>query len=120
MYAKGLDVVGAVRSAGEVRQVELDLVPAVVQPHRHRADERLDACRALVVAGAEPSTDVLVVKHLHTHTHAHTHARTHARTHAHTHTHTSPFIIIHNFIYFHHKCGSKKKNTKKQNLTKLN
>jgi len=97
LYAKGLDVVGAVRSAGEVRQVELDLVPAVVQPHRHRADERLDACRALVVAGAEPSTDVLVVKHLHTHTHAHAH------------THTSPFIIIHNCIYFHHKCGSKKR-----------
>ena len=36
-----LHVVGAVRAPGEVRQVELDLVPALVQPHRHRADKRL-------------------------------------------------------------------------------
>ena len=37
-----LDVVGTVRAAREVAQVELDLVPALVQAHRHRADERLD------------------------------------------------------------------------------
>ena len=36
-----LHVVGAVRAPGEVRQVKLDLVPAFVQPHRHRADKRL-------------------------------------------------------------------------------
>ena len=36
-----LHVVGAVRPPGEVRQVELDLVPALVQPHWHRADKRL-------------------------------------------------------------------------------
>ena len=36
-----LHVVGAVRPPGEVRQVKLDLVPALVQPHRHRADKRL-------------------------------------------------------------------------------
>jgi len=94
LYAKGLDVVGAVRSAGEVRQVELDLVPAVVQPHRHRADERLDACRALVVAGAEPSTDVLVVKHLHTHTHA----RTQTHTHRHLLLYTTVFIFTTNVV----------------------
>jgi len=104
LYAKGLDVVGAVRSAGEVRQVELDLVPAVVQPHRHRADERLDACRALVVAGAEPSTDVLVVKHLHTHAHTH--------THRHLLLYTTVFIFTTNVVA--------KKEYKKQNLTKLN
>ena len=44
-----LHVVGAVRPPGEVRQVELDLVPALVQPHRHRADKRLHPGRGLQV-----------------------------------------------------------------------
>ena len=35
-----LDIVGSICSAGEVGQVELDLVPALVESHRHRADER--------------------------------------------------------------------------------
>jgi hypothetical protein len=38
-----------VRAAREVCQVELDLVPAVVQAHGHSADEGLHARRALVV-----------------------------------------------------------------------
>ena len=41
LYAESLDVVGAVSSAREVCQVELDLVPTVVEPHRHRAYEGL-------------------------------------------------------------------------------
>ena len=41
LHAERLNVVGAVGAAGEVGQVELDLVPALVQPHRHRADKRL-------------------------------------------------------------------------------
>ena len=59
------DVVGAVGAPRKVGQVELDLVPAVVEPQGHGADERLDARRALVVAGAEASAHVLVVEHLH-------------------------------------------------------
>jgi len=59
-----LDVVGAVGAPCEVREVELDLVPAVVQPHRHGADERFDTRRALVVAGAKSPTNVLVIQHL--------------------------------------------------------
>jgi len=60
-----LDVVGAVSASSEVREVELDLVPAAVQSHRQHAAERVDASRALVVAGAEPTTNVLVIKNLH-------------------------------------------------------
>ena len=41
LYAESLDVVGAVRSTREVCQVELDLVPSVVQPHGHCAYEGL-------------------------------------------------------------------------------
>ena len=58
---KCFDVVSAVRASREVGQVELDLVPAFVQSHRHRADERLDASRALVVARTKTPTHVLIV-----------------------------------------------------------
>mmetsp|Transcript_4432 Transcript_4432/g.11627 ORF Transcript_4432/g.11627 Transcript_4432/m.11627 type:complete len:264 (+) Transcript_4432:95-886(+) len=60
-----LDVVRAVRTTRKVRQVELDLVPALVEAHRHRANERLHARGRLVVGGAEAAADILVVKHLH-------------------------------------------------------
>ncbi len=60
--AQCLDVVGAVRAAGEVGQVELDLVPALVEAHRHRADEGLDARRRLVVGRAEAAAQALVVE----------------------------------------------------------
>lgn len=42
-----LNVVGSVRPSREVRQVELDLVPALVQSHGHCADEWFDSGRAL-------------------------------------------------------------------------
>lgn len=64
LHSQGLDVVGAVRTTREVGQVELDLVPAVVQPHGHGADEGLHPSRALVVAGPETPTDVLIIQHL--------------------------------------------------------
>ena len=62
--SEGLDVVGSVSSASEVTQVELDLVPALVQSHWHRADEGLHSGGALVVGGPEATTDVLVVEDL--------------------------------------------------------
>jgi hypothetical protein len=62
---EGLDVVGTVGTAGEVRQVELNLIPALVESHGHGADEGLDAGCALVVGGAEATAHVLVVQDLH-------------------------------------------------------
>merc|ERR1719487_2637656 len=44
-----LDVVRAVRTAREIRQVELDLIPALVKTHWHGADEWLHPRRRLVV-----------------------------------------------------------------------
>ena len=64
LYAQRFDVVGSVGATRKVRQVELNLVPTVIEPHRHRADERLDARRALVVAGSETALHVLVIQHL--------------------------------------------------------
>ena len=61
---EGLDVVGSVGTAGEIGEVELDLVPALVEAHGHGADEGLHAGGALVVGGAEAAAHVLVVEHL--------------------------------------------------------
>lgn len=65
LHAQRLLVVGAVGSTRELGQVELQLVPAVVQLNRHRADERLHPGGGLVVAGAEATPHVLVVQHQH-------------------------------------------------------
>mmetsp|Transcript_33647 Transcript_33647/g.89221 ORF Transcript_33647/g.89221 Transcript_33647/m.89221 type:complete len:218 (+) Transcript_33647:29-682(+) len=62
LHAQRLDVVRAVGPAGEVREVELDLVPALIQAHGHGADEGLHARRALVVGGPEAPADLLVVQ----------------------------------------------------------
>lgn len=59
-----LDVVGSVGSSSKVRKVELDLVPAVIKPHWHRANERLHSCSRLVVTGSETPSYVLVIEHL--------------------------------------------------------
>lgn len=61
LHSQGLDVVCAVRPPGEIRQIELNLVPAVIQPHGHGTDERLDAGGALVVTCSKPSANVFVI-----------------------------------------------------------
>jgi len=63
--AEGFDVVGTVSTTGEIGQIELNLIPAFIQTHGHRTDERLDAGRGLVVGRAESTADVLVIEHLH-------------------------------------------------------
>ena len=63
--AESLNVVGTVRTTGEVGQVKLDLVPALIETHGHRADERLDTRCRLVIGGTEASAHVLVIQHLH-------------------------------------------------------
>jgi len=65
LHSKRFNVIGAVSTTCEIRQVELNLVPAIVKPHRHRADKWLDPRHGLVVGCTEPSTDILVVQHLH-------------------------------------------------------
>ena len=39
---EGLNVVGTVGSSGEIRQVELNLIPSLIESHWHGADEWLD------------------------------------------------------------------------------
>ena len=49
---------------GKVCQVELYLIPAVVQPHGHRADERLHPRGRLVVGSTEPPSHIFVIQNL--------------------------------------------------------
>ena len=58
---KSLDIVGAISSSGEVAEIELDLVPALIESHGHRADEWLDTRCALIVGGSESSSHVLII-----------------------------------------------------------
>jgi len=64
-HSERLDVVRAVCTSREVREVELNLIPALIQSHRHRADEWLYARCRLVVGSTEASANALVVKYLH-------------------------------------------------------
>jgi len=59
----GLDVVRSVRTPSEITQVELNLVPALVETHGHGADEGFHARRALIVRCTESSADTLVIQH---------------------------------------------------------
>lgn len=61
LYTEGLNVIGTICSSCEVGKIELNLVPAIVQTHGHRTNERLYTGRALVVRGSESPSYILVV-----------------------------------------------------------
>ena len=61
---EGLNIVGTVSSSGEIRQVELNLIPALIKSHWHGADERLDTSGRLIVGSSESTTHVLVIEYL--------------------------------------------------------
>jgi hypothetical protein len=58
------NIVSTVGTSGEVRQVELDLIPALITSHGHGANEWLNASCRLVVGRAEAAPDILVVQDL--------------------------------------------------------
>ena len=64
LNSEGLDVVGTVGTAGEVRQVELDLIPSLIKSHGHCANEWLDSCCRLIVGGSESSSNTLIIQNL--------------------------------------------------------
>ena len=57
LNSEGLYVIGTVRSPGEIRQVELNLIPSFIESHGHGADEWLDSGGGLVVGGSESTSD---------------------------------------------------------------
>ncbi len=49
LNSQSLNVVGTIGTTSEIRQVELDLIPALVESHGHGTDERLNTGRRLIV-----------------------------------------------------------------------
>lgn len=64
LNSKSLYIVSTIGSSREIRQVELNLIPALIKSHWHRADERLDSCGTLIIGGSESSSDALVIEYL--------------------------------------------------------
>lgn len=46
---KRFNVVGSIGSSGEIRQVELNLIPSLVQSHGHSTNEGLNSSCALII-----------------------------------------------------------------------
>ena len=65
LHPQCLYVVGTVSSASEIGQVELNLVPALVESHGHCAYERFYPCSWLIIGCTETSSDTLVIEYLH-------------------------------------------------------
>ena len=64
LNSQSLYVVGSVSSSREIRQVELNLIPTLIQSHGHRTDEWLHSSRRLVVGGSESTSNALIVENL--------------------------------------------------------
>ena len=61
---QSLNIVASIGPSCEIWQIELDLIPPLIQPHWHGADEGLHSCGRLVVWGSKSSSDILVVQNL--------------------------------------------------------
>jgi len=64
LNSQGLYVVGTISSSGEIRQVELNLIPAFIKSHWHGTDEWLDSCGTLIIGGSESSSHALIIEYL--------------------------------------------------------
>ena len=65
LNSEGFYVVGTVGPSGEIRQVELNLIPALIKSHWHCANEWLDSGSGLIVGGSESTSNALVIEDLH-------------------------------------------------------
>ena len=57
-------IVCSISSTSEIRQIELNLVPAIIQTHWHCTDKWFDSGSTLVVWGSESSPDILIIQNL--------------------------------------------------------
>lgn len=62
LHSQRLNVVGTVGSSCEIRQVELNLIPTLIQSHGHCAYKGLDTGSRLIIRCSESSADVLVIQ----------------------------------------------------------
>jgi hypothetical protein len=59
-----LHVVRSVGPASEIGQIELNLVPAFVQTHRHGANKRLHSRCGLIIRGSKPPLYTFIIENL--------------------------------------------------------
>ena len=64
LNSQSFNIVGTVSSPGEIRQVELDLIPSFIQSHGHGTDEWLYTGCGLIVGSSESSSDTLIIQDL--------------------------------------------------------
>ena len=64
LNSKSLYVVGTIGSSGEIRQVELNLIPSFIESHWHSANKRFYSCSWLIVGGSESTSNWFVIKYL--------------------------------------------------------
>lgn len=63
-HSKGLNVIWSIGSPCEIGKVELNLVPAFIQPHGHCAYKRFHSCCWLIIWSSESTPHILVVQDL--------------------------------------------------------
>ena len=64
LNSKSLYVVGTVGSSSEIRQVKLNLIPALIESHWHGANKRFYPSSWLIVGGSESTSNRFVIKYL--------------------------------------------------------
>jgi len=64
-HTQSFYIVATVSPTGEIRQIELNLIPSLIQPHWHGADKWFNPCGWLIIGGTETSSNVLIIKNLH-------------------------------------------------------
>jgi len=64
LHSQSFYIVGAVGSSCKVRKVKLNLIPTLVQTHRHGAYERFNPSGRLIIASAEPAPDIFIIQNL--------------------------------------------------------
>ena len=63
-HSESLNVVATIGPSREIRQVELNLVPTLIQSHGHSTNKRLYTSCWLIVRCAESPANVLIIKNL--------------------------------------------------------
>ena len=63
-HSESLNVVATISPSREIRQVELNLVPTLIQSHGHSTNKRLYTSCWLIVRCAESPANVLIIKNL--------------------------------------------------------
>jgi len=59
------NIASSISPSSKVTQVDLNLIPAIIQTQRHGAVEGTDPSAGLEVAGAEPPSEVFIIQDFH-------------------------------------------------------